>query len=78
MLRHRNRAKRIYRSTACDDDALKHKGVSEQTIEDTINVVSLLNYLNRLVDAFGVEGSPDYFKMVGASLAKNGYAALIR
>ncbi len=31
----------------------------------------------RLVDAFGVEGSPDYFKMIGASLAKNGYAALI-
>ncbi len=46
-------------------------------LEDTINVVSLLNYLNRLVDAFGVEGNPDYFKMVGASLARNGYAALI-
>ena len=64
--------------TIADIEALKDKGVSEQTIEDTINVVSLLNYLNRLVDAFGVEGSPDYFKMVGASLAKNGYAALIR
>jgi len=63
--------------TVADIDALKDKGVSEQTIEDTINVVSLLNYLNRLVDSFGVEGNPDYFKMVGASLAKNGYAALI-
>ncbi|MEA3242697.1 MAG: peroxidase-related enzyme [Pseudomonadota bacterium] len=63
--------------TITDIDALKNKGVSEQTIEDTINVVSLLNYLNRLVDAFGVEGGPDYFKMVGTSLAKNGYAALI-
>lgn len=63
--------------TIADIEALKDKGVSEQTIEDTINVVSLLNYLNRLVDAFGVEGSPDYFKMVGVSLAKNGYAALI-
>lgn len=60
-----------------DIDALKDKGVSEQTIEDTVNVVALLNYLNRLVDAFGVEGSPDYFKAVGSSLAKNGYAALI-
>ncbi len=56
--------------TIADIDALKDNGVSEQTIEDTINVVSLLNYLNRLVDAFGVEGNPDYFKMVGASLAK--------
>ncbi len=63
--------------TVADIDALKDKGVSEQTIEDTINVVSLFNYVNRLVDAFGVEGNPDYFKMVGASLAKNGYAALI-
>ncbi len=64
--------------TIADIDALKDKGVAEQTIEDTINVVSLFNYVNRLVDAFGVEGSPDYFKMVGASLAKNGYAPLIR
>lgn len=63
--------------TITDIDALKDKGVSEQTIEDTVNVVSALNYLNRLVDAFGVEGSPDYFKIVGNSLAKNGYAALI-
>ena len=64
--------------TVADVDALKDKGIAEQTIEDTINVVSLFNYVNRLVDAFGVEGSPDYFKMVGASLAKNGYAPLIR
>lgn len=63
--------------TIADIDALKDTGISEQTIEDTINVVSLLNYLNRLVDAFGVEGSPHYFKMVGVSLANNGYAALI-
>jgi len=63
--------------TIADIDALKEDGVSEQTIEDTINVVSLFNYVNRLVDAFGVEGSPEYFKIVGVSLAKNGYAALI-
>ena len=63
--------------TIVDIDALIDKGISEQTIEDTINVVSLLGYINRIVDAFGVEGSPDYFKIVGNSLAKNGYAALI-
>ncbi len=60
-----------------DIDALKDKGIAEQTVEDTVNVVSALNYLNRLVDAFGVEGNPSYFKMVGAALAKNGYAALL-
>ncbi len=60
-----------------DIDALKAQGIAEQMIEDTINVVSLFNYVNRLVDAFGVTGSPDYFKVVGESLAKNGYASLI-
>ncbi len=64
--------------TVADINALKGAGISEQTIEDTINVVSLLAYLNRIVDAFGVKGSPDYFKMVGSSLASNGYAALLR
>lgn len=60
-----------------DIDALKASGISEQAIEDATNVVSALNYLNRLVDAFGFEGSPEYFKMVGAALAKNGYAGLL-
>lgn len=60
-----------------DINFLKARGISEQTIEDAINVVSLLNYLNRLVDAFGVEGNPEYFKIVGNALANNGYAALI-
>lgn len=64
--------------TNADIDVLKDKGISEQTIEDAINVISLFNYVNRLVDAFGVEGSPDYFKMVGSSLARNGYAPLIQ
>ncbi len=63
--------------TIADIDALKKAGISEQTIEDTVNVVSLFNYVNRLVDAFGVQGSPEYFKIVGSSLAKNGYAALL-
>lgn len=60
-----------------DIEALKAHGIVEQTIEDTINVVSLFNYVNRLVDAFGVEGSPDYFALVGSSLAKNGYVNLL-
>ena len=60
-----------------DIDALKASGISEQAIEDATNVISALNYLNRLVDAFGFEGNPAYFKMVGAALAKSGYAALL-
>lgn len=63
---------------ASDVKTLSEHGIAEQTIEDTVNVVSLFNYVNRLVDAFGVEGSPDYFKTVGSSLATSGYANLLR
>ncbi len=60
-----------------DIDALKDQGIPEQVVEDAINVVALFGYMNRLVDAFGVEGAPEYFKMVGTALAKNGYAKLL-
>ncbi len=60
-----------------DIDALKEVGISEQTIEDTINVVSIFNYVNRLTDSFGVKGNPLYFKQVGTSLVKYGYAHLL-
>ena len=63
--------------TESDINALTERGVAEQTIEDTINVVSVFNYVNRLVDAFGVKGDSGYFKLVGASLATSGYAKLL-
>ena len=59
-------------------DALTQLGIAEQAVEDAINVISLFNYVNRLVDAFGVEGSPDYFRLVGRSLARSGYAGLLK
>lgn len=61
-----------------DVDALLAAGWSEQAVEDTINVASLFNYVNRLVDAFGIEGSESYFKQVGRALATRGYEPLIR
>ena len=61
-----------------DIEALRSEGWSEQTIEDAINVVALFNYVNRLVDGFGIEGNEAYFKHVGAALAQQGYAPLIR
>lgn len=60
-----------------DIDVLTQAGVSEQAIEDAINVVALFNYVNRLVDAFGVKGSPKYFENVGRALARDGYANLL-
>lgn len=61
-----------------DIDALRAAGWSDQAIEDTINVISLFNYVNRLVDAFGIKGDEAYFKQVGAMLASQGYAPLVR
>ncbi len=60
-----------------DIDELRSAGWSEQAIEDAINVVSLFNYVNRLVDAFGIKGEESYFKQIGAALATRGYAPLI-
>lgn len=60
-----------------DIDELTQGGVSEQAIEDAINVVALFNYVNRLVDAFGVAGNPTYFANVGRALARDGYAKLL-
>ena len=62
----------------CDIDALRAVGWSDQSIEDAINVIALFNYVNRLVDAFGIKGNEAYFKQVGAALAKHGYAPLIK
>lgn len=56
---------------------LKEAGLTDQTIEDAINVISLFNYVNRLVDAFGIEGSQPYFDFVGTALAKQGYTPLL-
>ena len=60
-----------------DIDGLKQAGFSEQAIEDAINVIALFNYVNRLVDAFGVSGNPKYFEKVGQALAKHGCANLL-
>lgn len=60
-----------------DISILKEAGLTDQTIEDAINVISLFNYVNRLVDAFGIEGSQPYFDFVGTALAKQGYTPLL-
>ena len=61
-----------------DIEALRAAGWSDQSIEDAINVVAIINYVNRLVDAFGIKGNETYFKHVGSTLAKQGYAPLIK
>lgn len=60
-----------------DIDAVLDVGWPEQAVEDAINVVALFNYVNRLVDAFGIDGDEGYFTHIGATLAKQGYAPLV-
>jgi len=61
-----------------DTDAMRSAGWSDQTIEDTICVVSTFAFLNRLVDGFGVEGSDDHFEQVGGMVAGQGYQPLVK
>ena len=61
-----------------DIDALLDAGWSEQAVEDAINVIALFNYVNRLVDALGIENDEDYFRQIGRTLATRGYAPLIQ
>ena len=60
-----------------DIDALTAAGWSEQAVEDAINVVALFNYVNRLVDALGLDNVEAYFRQVGKALASRGYAPLL-
>lgn len=60
-----------------DIDALLDAGWNEQAVEDAINVIALFNYVSRLVDALGLENDEPYFRQIGRTLAKRGYAPLI-
>ena len=58
------------------DDLLK-AGWPEQAVEDAINVIALFAYVNRLVDALGIAGEDSYFRQIGQTLARRGYAPLL-
>lgn len=66
------------RMSQADVDALVAAGWSEQAVEDAINVIALFNYVNRLVDAVGIESDEDYFRQIGKALAAQGYLPLIQ
>lgn len=60
-----------------DIHEIKSAGWSEQTIEDTIAIVSTFAFLNRLVDGFGIKGSENHFQQVGNMVSQQGYKPLI-
>jgi uncharacterized peroxidase-related enzyme len=61
-----------------DTDAIRSAGWSDQTIEDTICIVSTFAFLNRLVDGFGLVGYVDHFQQVGDMVAQQGYQPLVK
>ncbi|GMQ88303.1 MAG: hypothetical protein BMS9Abin08_1539 [Gammaproteobacteria bacterium] len=61
-----------------DTDAMRSAGWSDQTIEDTICVVSTFAFLNRLADGFGVAGSDNHFEQVGGMVAAQGYQPMVK
>ncbi len=60
-----------------DVDRAVAAGWSEQAVEDIVNVVGVFSYVNRLIDAFGVQGQPAYYEYVGGMLAASGYSPLV-
>ncbi len=61
-----------------DIAAMRSVGWSDQTIEDTICVVSTFAFLNRLADGFGLVGSSTHFQQVGGMVAGQGYQPLVK
>lgn len=43
-----------------DIDALRAHGLSDAAVHDAIQVVSFFNYINRVADAVGIEGEPEW------------------
>lgn len=61
-----------------DLEAMRARGWLDQTIEDTICIVSTFAFLNRLVDGFGLVGRKEHFLQVGSMVATQGYKPLIK
>ncbi len=66
-----------YKVTRADIDAAQQAGWSEQVIEDAINVICVFEFVNRTVNAFGIEGSNDHFAQIGGMAAQLGYTPLV-
>jgi alkylhydroperoxidase family enzyme len=46
--------------TQQDIDRLRAQGLSDAAVHDAIQVISYFNYINRVADAVGVEGEPEW------------------
>ncbi|MCG8358529.1 MAG: peroxidase-related enzyme [Kiloniellales bacterium] len=60
-----------------DTEAVLAAGWDERALHDAINVVCLFNFMNRLVEGHGIEGSEGVFEQRGVALKESGYAPLL-
>ncbi len=44
-----------------DVDELRALGLDDAAIHDAVQVVAYFNYINRVVDAVGIENEPEWF-----------------
>ena len=59
-------------------DAIISAGWSDRAVHDLVQVVSLFNLMNRLVEGHGVKGTSTLFKERARALKTHGYGELIR
>ena len=63
--------------TDAQAEAILDAGWNEQTLHDTVNVVCLFNFMNRLVEGHGVKGHSSLYDERGKALQEKGYDPLL-
>ena len=46
--------------SAADADGLRAQGWDDRAIHDAIQVIAYFNYINRVAEAVGIEGEPEW------------------
>ena len=59
-------------------DAVFEAGWSEQALHDAVQVCSLFNFMNRLIEGHGVKGNSAQYLERGKALQKHGYDPLLK
>ena len=47
-------------SRSRDVEALREHGLSDAAVHDAIQVIAFFNYINRVAEAVGIEGEPEW------------------
>ena len=61
-----------------DIDAILATGLNEDAVLHVVAIVSLFNFMNRLIEGLGIELEPAHVAPAGDSLARRGYGHLLQ